>query len=253
MNHQEQNNLIEKKENTNLDNIMESLPEVQAGKNLWQNRFHEFDVYGHTIKFVEHLKEILKQGDGNFDPNLIAAAWLHDIGKPITAKARERNGIFEEREPGKPYHEFPDHEIIGAEMVKKMDSSFFEKLGLNQEKVASLVNCHFIPMKGIKDMRQTKNWQEFLEKYYNLKKKLEDMNNSKNMEPVSKEEVLLMFLADKLAQGDPEKFVTDREELFSIREALLSSDQSQERSVLEKIYQLQKEEALAGKQYAAKE
>lgn|GEM_PF-2495756 len=53
-----------------------------------------------------------------------------------------------------------------------------------------------------------------------------------------------MFLADKLAQGDPEKYCLDREELFYIRYALLASDNSVRLNLLAKIYQLQRPESI---------
>ena len=87
----EKQNLIEGREIANLDSIMEALPEVQKEKNLWQNNFHEFDVYHHTVKFVEHLKKILDEENHEIDLNLIAAGWLHDIGKPTMAKPKKKN------------------------------------------------------------------------------------------------------------------------------------------------------------------
>ncbi len=249
----EKQNLIEGREVANLDSIMEALPEVQKEKNLWQNNFHEFDVYHHTVNFVECLKKILDEENHEIDLNLIAAGWLHDIGKPIVAKPKEKNGAPEEREQSKSYHKFTDHEIEGENMVRAMDSAIFEKLGLGQEKIASLVYCHYLPMKGIKEMRKTENWHKFRQKYEDLKKQLEEIPWAKDRAPVSKEEILLMFLADKLAQGDPNKYATDREELFVIRDVLLSKDKGQEEEGLKKVYELQKREAKKNKRYVIKE
>ncbi len=236
-----------------IDRVMEALPEVQAGKDFWQNDFHEFDVYEHTAKFVKHMKEILDDEDNEIDPHLVVAGWLHDIGKPVVATPKMKDGVQAEREPGKLYHGFTNHEIEGEEMVRRMDPQIFEALGLDQEKIASLVYCHYLPMKGIKETRKTANWDDFLQQYEGLKKVLIDIETTEERTPVSKREVLLMFLADKLAQGDPDKYVTDQGELFAIRDALLSEDSEQEQQRLKDIYELQKREAEAGKQYAKKE
>jgi len=59
------------------------------------------------------------------DSNIVAAAYLHDIGKMVVAKEKIKNGVLLEKEPGKPYHEFTTHEIVGAQMVKGNVSRFF--------------------------------------------------------------------------------------------------------------------------------
>ncbi len=253
MPYSENQTLPENTEVTEIDKTMEALPEVLAGKNLWQNNFHEFDVYGHTVKFVEHMKEILQNEGKELDLNLIAAAWLHDIGKPVVAVLKTRDGVQQEREKGKPYHEFTDHEIEGEKMVLAMDPKIFQQLGLNQEKIASLVYCHYLPMKGIKETRKTENWPNFLTRYNDLKKVLNDAENSAERTPVTKREVMLMFLADKLSQGDPEKFATDREELFGIRDALLAENYEDEEKILKDVYNFQKRQAETLKQYMVKE
>ncbi|MFH1232711.1 MAG: HD domain-containing protein [Patescibacteria group bacterium] len=246
-------------ESIKIDEIMKGLPEVRAERDLWQNDFHQFTVYGHTKKFVMHLKNILEneRQKKEFDfLNLVAAGWLHDIGKPITAKPKEKDGKILERKSDKPYkkiyHKFLNHEIEGEKRVREMNPEIFKELGLNQEKVALLVGCHFLPMKGIKDVRKAKDLNEFLQKYNDLKERLEKLSESNNG-LISKEEILLMFLADKLGQGDPEKYVTDQEELFSIRNALLLKDKMQEEQKLKEIYNFQKVEAEKNKEYAIKE
>jgi putative nucleotidyltransferase with HDIG domain len=161
MNTPERQDSPEEHELPDLDRTMDALPEVRAGKELWQNEFHEFDVYRHTVKFVERLKEILAGENREPDPDLLAAGWLHDIGKPATAKPKEENGVPEERGPGKPYHKFTGHEIEGEKIVLAMDPSLFEKLGLDQKKIAALVYCHYLPLKGIKEMRAAENREGF--------------------------------------------------------------------------------------------
>ena len=207
-----------------LDDKLSALPEVQAGRNLWQNDFHEFDVYEHTSEFVRHLSELTD------NRNIRAAGWLHDIGKPVVATPKlDRDGKPIFRAPGQPYHNFDDHESVGEEMVRDMDPEFFISLKLDQDKVASLVGSHYLPMKGIKAMRKTENFIDFFNAFTSLNKTLESAS-------ASKEEILDMFVADKLAQG---KFCTDQEELFAIREVLLYDDHSN--NDLRRLYDMQQQ------------
>ncbi|MCS7109308.1 MAG: HD domain-containing protein [Candidatus Micrarchaeota archaeon] len=195
-----------------------NLPQIQAGKDLWQNPFHEFDVFTHTTKFVEFIEKMTD------DLDVIAAGCLHDIGKPVVAKPKYKDNVLQEKEPGKPYHEFDDHEKVGEEIVRKLPPSIFEKYGLNQEKIAILVGAHYLPMKGIKAMRAAKDYKEFETAYQNLVEKLEKTGY--------KNEVLTMFVADKLAQG---KGCTDREELMAIWNLLVNNIGN-----LESIYKIQR-------------
>jgi hypothetical protein len=207
-----------------LDAVLSQLPEVQAGKGLWQNKFHEFDVFEHTENFVKQLDGLTA------DRQIRAAGWLHDIGKPIVAEPRlDSKGELLFSKDGHAYHTFPNHETVGGEMAKKMPAELFENLGLDQEKVASLVACHFLPMKGIKDMRKTANFSEFITAFERLNEILSSLS-------VSKEEILDMFVADCLSKG---KGCTDQPELLPIREALLKTPASE--ADLRRVYDLQKE------------
>jgi hypothetical protein len=202
-----------------LDDILRSLPEVKAGRGLWQNEHHEFDVYDHTLEFVKYVRELTD------DTHIIAAGYLHDIGKPVVAKPKV-DGVVQDPRTGQSYHTFDDHDRVGENMVREMDPRLFEGLDLDQGRVASLVGCHYLPMKGVKDLRETANYGEFLYAYQMLQQTLEESS-------VPKEDILIMFLADKLAQGEG---CTDREELFAIRNALLGYETD-----LKKIYHMQKE------------
>ena len=104
------NDKIEKYETLPFEKELIKLPALEKGKDLWQNNFHEFDVYDHTLKFVEFIKKFYREENRQIDPNLIAASYLHDIGKPVVAIEKIKNGVLQEKEPGKPYHEFEDHE-----------------------------------------------------------------------------------------------------------------------------------------------
>jgi hypothetical protein len=206
-------------QNTKIHKQFSKLPEVLAGKGVWQNAFHEFDVYGHTIDYVRNLDKL------TLDPDLIAAGYLHDIGKPLVAKVKMKKGEIQEKEPGKPYHEFEAHEKVGEEMVRNMDLALFKELRLDQGRIARLVGAHFLPMIGIKAMRNANNYSEFKSEYHQLEQVLDDTY-------LGRENVLLMFLADKLAQG---KFCTDQEELFAIRNSLLTANPT-----IVELYDLQK-------------
>ncbi|MCK5025854.1 MAG: hypothetical protein KAS15_04640 [Nanoarchaeota archaeon] len=45
----------------NIDEIFMNLEEVVRGKGFVQNPFHEFDVYGHTLKFVDEVKKLTNE------------------------------------------------------------------------------------------------------------------------------------------------------------------------------------------------
>ncbi len=202
-----------------LEQKLIQLPQLQAGKGVWQNKFHEFDVYGHTLSYVHHIKELTA------DPEMIVAGYLHDIGKPVVKKIKITNGVIEEKKPGKPYHEFDDHEKEGERMVREMDPDLFNEYGLDQDRIARLVGAHYAPMKGIKEMRKTTNWDDFVSAYRALEETINETN-------VPKEEVMTMFLADCLAKG---KSCTDVEELKAVREAILTSGRN-----LARVYRIQK-------------
>jgi len=208
-----------------LEKELMELPELQAGRGLWQNNFHEFDVYDHTLKFAEYIKQTTE------DANMIIGAYLHDIGKPVVAKPKIKEGVLQEKSPGMAYHEFTDHEKVGEEMVIKMNSEIFERYGLNQEIIARLVGAHFLPMKGIKEMRKTQNPEEFKRAYNELIQTLEQSDL-----PIA--EIMEMFLADSLSKG---KGCTDQPELMAVRDALLGKRK------IEEVYEIQKQ-AYGGKE-----
>jgi len=205
--------------NPDLEQRLKELPEIEAGRGIWQNRFHEFDVYDHTINYVNHMKQMTS------DPEMIVAGYLHDIGKPVVRKIKIKDGVTEEKEPGKPYHEFDGHEKVGERMVADMDIQLFSEYGLNQNRIARLVGAHYVPMKGIKNMRKTSNYNDFVSAYHNLEQALDESG-------LPRGDVMTMFLADCLSKG---KGCTDIEELKMVREAILKNGQN-----LEKVYAMQK-------------
>ena len=76
------------------------MPELLEGVGFTQNRFHKFDVYGHTLATVAATAVP--------DPVLRLGALLHDVGKP-RARAPQEDA------PGE--YSFFKHEFVGAEMA----------------------------------------------------------------------------------------------------------------------------------------
>lgn len=220
-------NIPKTPENLPFEEEIKKLPALEKGQGLWQNNFHEFDVYNHTLKFVEFIKQFSEANNQPLDPNIVAAAYLHDIGKPVVAKDKIRDGMRLEKEPGKPYHEFDDHEIVGAQMVKDMSPDFFVRYNLNQGKIEKLVGAHFIPMKNIKQMRKAATYEDFVNKYYELEKSLDETGLARN-------EVMELFVADSYAKGNG---CTDLAELMKAMEIILSDDKENK---IKELYEIQK-------------
>jgi tRNA nucleotidyltransferase (CCA-adding enzyme) len=80
--------------------LAEVMPELLEGVGCAQNRFHKFDVYGHTLATLA--------ATASPDPVLRLGALLHDVGKPrARAPKDEAPGEFS----------FFKHEFIGADMA----------------------------------------------------------------------------------------------------------------------------------------
>jgi putative nucleotidyltransferase with HDIG domain len=73
------------------------LPELAACRDVYQNRHHAYDVYGHSIAVLESAPRE--------KPRVRWAALLHDIGKPATKVLRDGEGTFY------------NHQHLGAEMA----------------------------------------------------------------------------------------------------------------------------------------
>lgn len=228
-----------------IDAILEQ-PELKEamkkGNFLWQNKFHEYDVYDHSADFLKHIKELTS------DPNMIAAAYLHDIGKPMVAQPKidkkTNVPVYKNNDQALPYHEFTDHEKVGAKYIRELNPEVFNKINqalnpvniqIDQETVAQLVNSHYLPMRGIKGIREIiktgGTYEEWLEAF---KKLNEYLNKPAEAPDISKEQILTMFLADKLAQGPN---LPDKEELMAIRDLMAKNNFSPVE--LKKIYELQ--------------
>lgn len=115
---------------------------------------------------------------------------------------------------------------MGEQIVRDMDPKLFDEYNLNQDRIAKLVGAHYVPMKGIKEMKKTSNWDDFMSAYHQLEQTLDETG-------LPREEVMMMFLADCLSKG---KGCTDIEELKLVREAILTNGQS-----LDEVYKMQRE------------
>ncbi|MFH1399999.1 MAG: HD domain-containing protein [Nanoarchaeota archaeon] len=204
-----------------LERILVALPQVVAGKGVWQNKFHEFDVYGHTIEYVRCVKEMTS------DIELVVAGYLHDIGKPVVAKPKFKDGVPQQNDQGFPYHEFDDHERVGEGMVRAMPARMFVDFDLDQERIARLVGAHYLPMQNIKRMRKAATYDSFVEQYGMLGQALDATS-------LSRADVMTMFLADCLSKG---KGCTDIDELRLARDVILGDG---DQRLLASLYALQK-------------
>jgi tRNA nucleotidyltransferase (CCA-adding enzyme) len=101
----------------------EVIPELLEGVGVVQNRFHRFDVWGHTMATLDGA-----QGDSRVK----MGALLHDVGKPRSRTPKE--GV-----PGE--YSFFKHEFLGAEMA----TTICQRLKLSndeREDISALVAHH---------------------------------------------------------------------------------------------------------------
>jgi tRNA nucleotidyltransferase/poly(A) polymerase len=129
--------------------LFEIIPELSALKNCHQNKFHEYDVFEHTMKAFQCLESLLDK-NGTFMPNnrnvlsplvhtekgalLKFAMLLHDIGKP---KAKTTDNTSRVR--------FRGHESISADMA----TSICKRLRFSShetEYVKFIIKSHLWPL-----------------------------------------------------------------------------------------------------------
>lgn len=99
-------------------------PELLEGVGCEQNRWHAFDVWGHTMAVLDASERI---------PSLRLAALLHDVGKP---RSRELSPKTED-------YTFYNHEAIGATMT----DAILRRLRTSNDlraRVVELVRHHLI-------------------------------------------------------------------------------------------------------------
>jgi tRNA nucleotidyltransferase (CCA-adding enzyme) len=99
-------------------------PELGATFGCEQNKWHSYDVWGHTMEVLDAMRP---------DPVLRVAALLHDVGKPKTRVLSDKTHDYT----------FYDHERVGAGMSDKI----LARLKFSNEeraRVVGLVRHHLI-------------------------------------------------------------------------------------------------------------
>ena len=81
-----------------IDILKEFIPELTAGKNLAQNRYHAYDIFEHSIRSLDGVQKA--------DLIIRWSALLHDIGK-VPTRVEKTNGEAT----------FHNHETFSAKMV----------------------------------------------------------------------------------------------------------------------------------------
>lgn len=209
---------IAKPRKYNFESEFEELPAIMACKGLWQNQHHAFTVYDHTLNVVRLLK---LHSD---DSNIIAAGYLHDIGKPVTAKPIATPK--DEELKGKKYHRFSRHAEKSAELLREMTDEIFIKYGLDKQYITGLVEIHDMPLQKIRNLRKAKDLDEFVDQFYELKDRVYQAT-------VSPEDIIMFLRADTLGKG-PGK---DHMEILFICNALAGGKQN-----LRDIYEMQRKQ-----------
>jgi len=106
------------------------LPEVAAGAGVTQNKYHAFDVFGHSLAALMAV-----QSDPMASLDVRLAALLHDVGKPVTRTVA-----------GDDVH-FYEHDDVGAEMVEaRLRALRFPNVTV--ERVTRLVRFHLVRYEG---------------------------------------------------------------------------------------------------------
>jgi len=107
----------------NLGLLEYILPELREGINVGQNKHHIYTVWEHNVLSLDYAAR------ENYSLEIRMAALLHDVGKPRTKDGDGPNSTFY------------NHEIVGAEMAKKM----LERLHFSNEfikTVSHLIRFH---------------------------------------------------------------------------------------------------------------
>lgn len=193
-----------------IDDIFKELEIVRNCRGLLQGPHHQFDVYGHSDNCFRTILDI------SGDPHETVAARLHDVGKVGTRKdlLREDGSVwYREDDLNTPYNSFPGHEFEGRALVLEIDSTLFAQFELSQPLIANLVAHHYLPMKQIKAMREQTSFEGF---QWELGLLIDGLEKA----PVTKESIMTLFYADKIAQGEN---CSDQIELLAIRGLILGT------------------------------
>jgi len=99
-------------------------PELAAQVGCTQNKWHSFDVWGHSLETLDALEG---------DPVLRVAGLLHDVGKPRTRAFSDKTQDYT----------FYNHEMIGADMADVWLRAF-RFSNEERERVVHLVRNHLV-------------------------------------------------------------------------------------------------------------
>jgi len=168
---------------------------VRAGIGLYQNEYHQQDVYQHTLLCVEKLEAMAARD------TLIAAGYLHDVGKPRLAVPIIRGGKMVTDREGHVLHYFKEgHEALGREMVLLLPEEIFISLGIDQGEVAEIVGCHYLPMKYFMNLKYIEG-KEQLRSFY------EELERALDKAPAKRDDIIDIFVADCLAKANIEPHI----------------------------------------------
>lgn len=120
------------------DLLDEILPELAATRGCTQNKYHEFDVWRHTLHVMDATPA---------DTTLRLAAMLHDVGKPPVKGVHPTTGEAT----------FYDHETVGAEMA----DAILRRLKFSneiRETVVHLIRHHLVPFNSMPSGSALRRW-----------------------------------------------------------------------------------------------
>ncbi len=146
-------------------------PELMASVGCEQNRYHAFDVWGHTMACLDACPA---------SPVLRMAGLLHDVGKP---KSREFN-------TDKQDYTFHNHELIGADMAAPMLSRL-KFSNAERSRIVALVRHHLICY--------TEDWSDSAVRRW-----------LRRVTPDVAEDLYLLGRADALGKGKPDALSLQR-------------------------------------------
>jgi hypothetical protein len=170
-------------ENVNyLKNIM---PEVTAGKNLSQNKFHKYDIFEHLVRSCDAM-EI---------PDLVMrfSSLLHDIGKVPTRKLKENGEAT-----------FYNHEIVSSHMLVPI----MKRFGIPKTtgiKVKYYVRNHMF--------HYTDEWSDKAVRRFLRKVSREDLEN-----------LILLRKSDRLGSGKKDPYPKKLQKLIDHIEDVIMRD-----------------------------
>jgi predicted HD phosphohydrolase len=133
-----------------------------------QNKWHQHGVLVHTLRVVYH---VIKRGNYK----LLAAAFLHDIGKPFTAYVKDE----EDREFNE--YSFTDHEERSYEIIKSWP--------FISDYTKNMVRYHYL----IRDIEKSK--KEDLKRYAEKKDIYDALDDE------TKEDLAEFLICDDLGKG----------------------------------------------------